>query len=101
LAIWEALGGNGMLDGSLVGRLAGLVHRRTALHGNGSLRRILRERLPAQTFAELVVPFECVAASVERAREHWFDSGDLAWIHRSGGALGWVVNAKCPVVVGE
>jgi hypothetical protein len=47
------------------------------------------------------VPFECVAASVERAREHWFDSGDLAWIHRSGGALGWVVNAKCPVVVGE
>ena len=33
--------------------------------------------LPAQTFADLVVPFECVAASVERAREHWFDSGDL------------------------
>src|SRR6478609_6856938 len=77
LAMWETLGGNGMLDGSLVGRVAGLVHRRTALHGNGALRRILRERLPAQTFAELVVPFECVAASVERAREHWFDSGDL------------------------
>jgi NTE family protein len=77
LAIWEALGGNGMLDGSLVGRLAGLVHRRTALHGNGALRRLLRERLPAQTFADLAVPFECVAASVERAREHWFDSGEL------------------------
>jgi NTE family protein len=77
MAIWEALGGNGMLDGSLVGRLAGLVHRRTALHGNGALRRMLRERLPAQTFTELVVPFECVAASVERAREQWFDSGDL------------------------
>jgi NTE family protein len=77
LAIWEALGGNGMLDGSLIGRLAGLVHRRTALHGNGALRRLLRERLPAQTFADLVVPFECVAASVERAREQWFDSGDL------------------------
>jgi NTE family protein len=77
LAIWEALGGNGMLDGSLIGRLAGLVHRRTALHGNGALRRLLRERLPAQTFADLAVPFECVAASVERAREHWFDSGEL------------------------
>jgi NTE family protein len=77
LAIWETLGGNGMLDGSLAGRLAGLVHRRTSLHGNGALRRMLRERLPAQTFADLVVPFECVAASVERAREHWFDSGDL------------------------
>ncbi len=77
LAMWEELGGNGMLDGSLVGRLAGLVHRRTALHGNGGLRRMLREHLPAQTFADLAVPFECVAASIERAREHWFDSGEL------------------------
>jgi NTE family protein len=77
LEMWERLGGNGMLDGSLVGRLAGLVHRRTALHGNGALRRMLRERLPAQTFADLAVPFECVAASIERAREHWFDSGEL------------------------
>jgi NTE family protein len=74
LEMWERLG---MLDGSLVGRLAGLVHRRTALHGNGALRRMLRERLPAQTFADLAVPFECVAASIERAREHWFDSGEL------------------------
>jgi len=77
LAMWQALGRHGVLDGSLVGRLAGLAHRRTALHGNGALRRILRERLPAQTFAGLAVPFECVAASIERAREHWFDSGEL------------------------
>jgi len=37
----------------------------------------LRERLPAQTFEELAVPFECVAASIEQARECWFNSGDL------------------------
>ena len=77
LAIWETLGDNGMLDGSLVGRVAGLVHRRTALHGNGALRRMLQDRLPAQTFEELAVPFECVAASIETAREHWFTSGEL------------------------
>jgi NTE family protein len=77
LEMWEALGRNGMLGGSLVGRLVGLVSRRTALHGNGALRQMLRDRLPARTFEDLAVPFECVAASIERAREHWFDSGEL------------------------
>ena len=38
---------------------------------------MLRERLPAQTFEDLAVPFECVAASIEQAREHWFNTGDL------------------------
>lgn len=77
LEMWEALGRTDMFDGSLVGRIAGLVSRRTALHGNGALRRTLQDHLPAGTFEDLAVPFECVAASVERAREHWFDSGEL------------------------
>jgi NTE family protein len=75
--MWETLGRSDMLGGSLVGRVAGLVSRRTALHGNSALRRMLRDRLPARTFEDLAVPFECVAASIERAREHWFDSGEL------------------------
>jgi NTE family protein len=29
------------------------------------------------TFADLKVPFHCCAASIERAAEHWFDSGPL------------------------
>ena len=77
LAIWGALAEDGMLDGSLLRRAAEIVRRRTSLHGNGELRRMLRDRLPAQTFEELAVPFECVAASIERAREHWFNKGDL------------------------
>ena len=77
LDMWDTLGKNGMFDGSLVSNLAGLVSRRTALHGNGGLRRMLRDHLPATTFEELVVPFECVAANIERACEHWFDSGEL------------------------
>lgn len=77
LEMWEALGRTDMFDGSLVGRIAGLVSRRTALHGNGALRRTLQDHLPAGTFEDLAVPFECVAASIERAREHWFDSGEL------------------------
>ena len=27
---------------------------------------------------DLPVPFQCVAASIERAAEHWFDAGPLA-----------------------
>ena len=71
LEMWEALGRTDMFGGSLIGRIAGLVSRRTALHGNGALRRMLEDHLRARTFEDLAVPFECVAASVERAREHW------------------------------
>ncbi len=77
LAIWDALAEHGILDGSLVRRVVEVMGRRTSLHGNGALRRMLHDRLPAQTFEELVVPFECVAASIENAKEHWFHTGDL------------------------
>jgi len=77
LAIWDALAKEGVLDGSLIRRVAEVVRGRTSLHGNGALRRMLRDRLPAHTFEDLAVPFECVAASIERAREHWFSTGDL------------------------
>ncbi len=30
-----------------------------------------------RTFGELAVPFACVASSIERAAEHWFDEGPL------------------------
>src|SRR6201998_1765279 len=75
--ILEVLGEEGVLDGSLIRRVAEVVRRRTSLHGSGALRRMLRDRLPAQTFEDLAVPFECVAGSIERAREHWFSTGDL------------------------
>jgi NTE family protein len=77
LGLWDVLADEGVLDGSVIRRVAEVVRRRTSLHGNGALRRMLRERLPAQTFEELAVPFECVAASIEQARECWFSSGDL------------------------
>ena len=76
LAMWDALTEEGILDGSPISRVTELVRRRTSLHGNGDLRRLLRNRLP-QAFEDLAVPFECVAASIERAREHWFSTGDL------------------------
>ena len=76
-AIWDALAAEGVLDGSLLRRVAEVMRGRTSLHGNDALRRMLRDRLPAARFEDLAVPFECVAASIERAQEHWFTSGEL------------------------
>ncbi|MBU8819369.1 patatin-like phospholipase family protein [Mycolicibacterium goodii] len=74
---WDELGDQEVFGGSLLRRAAEVLRKPTSLHDNSELRRLLREWLPAQTFEDLVVPFECVAASIERARERWFDSGDL------------------------
>jgi len=74
---WDALASGDLLGGSLLGRVGQVVRSGTSLHDSEDLRRLLREHLPVRTFDELVVPFECVAASIERAREHWFSAGDL------------------------
>lgn len=51
---------------------------RTHLHSPQPLRRLLESELGEQaTFADLKIPFRCCAASIERAAEHWFDSGPL------------------------
>lgn len=51
---------------------------RTHLHSPLPLRRLLESELGEQaTFADLKIPFRCCAASIERAAEHWFDSGPL------------------------
>lgn len=77
LTIWDALCGDGIFDGSPLRQVAEVVRSKTALHGNRQLRELLREHLPVKTFEDLPVPFECVAASIERSREHWFNTGDL------------------------
>jgi NTE family protein len=51
---------------------------RTHLHSPLPLRSLLTAELGAgATFEDLKVPFRCCAASIERAAEHWFDSGPL------------------------
>lgn len=51
---------------------------RTHLHSPLPLRSLLAAELgPNATFEDLKVPFRCCAASIERAAEHWFDSGPL------------------------
>jgi len=74
---WEGVGAKGVFAGSVLARVGTLLRTRTHVHPREPLRDLLTEHLPVQTFAELRVPFQCVAASIERAAEHWFTDGAL------------------------
>lgn len=75
--LWTELDEDTLFGGSLFAGAARLVSRRTHLHSNEALRRLLSETLPVARFDELAVPFQCVAACIERAAEHWFHEGPL------------------------
>ncbi|MDQ2961200.1 MAG: patatin-like phospholipase family protein [Candidatus Dormibacteraeota bacterium] len=75
--LWRALTASGVFSGSVFRRVGTLARTRTALHSNVPLRRMLEQHLPVARFDDLPVHFECVAASVERAAEHWFSEGPL------------------------
>jgi NTE family protein len=76
-ALWEALTSEGVFAGSLLSRVGTLVRTGTHVHPREPLRELLTTHLPVGTFAGLEVPFQCVAASIERAAERWFTEGTL------------------------
>ncbi|NJP43988.1 patatin-like phospholipase family protein [Actinacidiphila epipremni] len=75
--LWTGLGRAGVFTGSLVGRVTTAVRSRTHLYTPAPLRELLATHLPVARIEELAVPFQCVAASIELAAEHWFDRGPL------------------------
>ncbi|HVL63760.1 MAG TPA: patatin-like phospholipase family protein [Actinomycetota bacterium] len=75
--IWTSLDKSEVFSGTLLSGARNLVRTRTSLQSNEPLRDLIERLLPAKTFADLTVPFQCVAASIERAAEHWFDDGPL------------------------
>jgi NTE family protein len=76
-AVWEELTSRQVFAGSVLARARTLARTRTHLHPREPLRELLEAALPVRTFAELQVPFQCVAASIERAAERWFTDGPL------------------------
>jgi len=64
--------------GALLRRLTTLARTGTHLQSPRELRQRLAEAFPVQRVEELARPFQCVAASIERAAEHWFEEGILA-----------------------
>jgi NTE family protein len=75
--LWQELTSQGVFAGSVLSRVSTLVRSGTHVHPREPLRELLTAHLPAPTFAELQVPFQCVAASIEKAAEHWFTDGSV------------------------
>ena len=74
--LWHELAGR-VFAGSVAERVGRAVRTRTHLHGRGPLREMFTAHLPVGRIEDLAVPFQCVAACIERAAEHWFDRGPL------------------------
>src|SRR5215213_5682982 len=78
ITLWESAAGNREVYGDgPVRQVTRAVRTGTHLHSTRPLRDRLRQELGDLTFAELTVPFQCCAAEIERAAEHWFTHGSV------------------------
>ena len=75
--LWQGMGRAGVFAGSLAGRVGTAVRSRTHLYSNGPLRTLLEQDLGGLAIEDLAVPYQCVAACIERSAERWFTSGPL------------------------
>jgi NTE family protein len=77
-AVWVHAVGDGPLNQSLRTRATAIATQRARAASNPEpLRRLLTENLPVERIEDLPVEFSCVAASIERAAEHWFTEGPI------------------------
>jgi NTE family protein len=76
--LWRESNVSDVSPGSVIRRISTLARSGTHLESLEDARARLVEALPVQRVEDLQVRFQCVAASIERAAEHWFDSGPLA-----------------------
>jgi NTE family protein len=75
--VWSNLDKEPVFAASLFAGAARLARSRTHIQPIEPLRHLIDRMLPVGRFDELRVPFECVAACIERAAEHWFSEGPL------------------------
>ncbi len=77
-AMWSTLSDDDILGGSALRRVSTLARTRTHTHSSEPLRDLLVSILgEGRLIEDLDPPFQCVAASIERAAEHWFDHGPV------------------------
>lgn len=75
--LWAAVGSSDVFGGSWLAQTATLMRTRTHVQPPDPLRRLLTDEFTDRLIEDLAVPFQCVAASIERATEHWFDRGPV------------------------
>jgi NTE family protein len=76
--LWVRIAESDLLQGSRIERVKNVATLKPALHETAELRALLEvAHTPDRLIEDLITPFQCVAASIERAAEHWFTSGPL------------------------
>jgi NTE family protein len=75
--VWHQVSDSDVFSGSALRRARHLARTRTHVHPNEPLRELLVAQFGDRRIEDLPVPFQCVAASIERAAEHWFTEGPL------------------------
>jgi NTE family protein len=75
--LWSDSNLAGVSTGALLRRVTTLARTGTHLQSLEEVRRRLADAFPVERVEELELPFQCVAASIERAAEHWFACGVL------------------------
>jgi NTE family protein len=76
VALWESAAASKEVYGdNPVRQVTRAVRTGTHLHSAKPLRERLAAELGDRTFDDLAIEFQCCAASIERAAEHWFTSG--------------------------
>jgi NTE family protein len=75
--LWQGEGLRQAFSERLLGRAARLARSGTHLHSLEPLAQMLGAELPGASFADLKLPFQCVAASIEHASARWFAEGPV------------------------
>jgi NTE family protein len=76
VGLWESAASSREVYGDgPVRQVRRAVRTGTHLHSSRPLRERLRQELGDLTFEELAIPFQCCAAGIETAAEHWFTQG--------------------------
>jgi NTE family protein len=76
--LWASPAARAVFGDSAPRQLARLARAGTHLHSSTPLRAMLERELDGiSEFKDLAVRFECCAASIERAAEHWFAQGPV------------------------
>lgn len=75
--LWEEMADNAIFSGSLLSRAVRIARTGTHLHSSESLRHRLADTFGDRRIEDLPTSFQCVAASIERAQEHWFTDGSV------------------------
>ena len=76
-SLWRSPDAAEVFAAGTVARLRELARTRTAAHSAEPLRRALVAQLDDRRIEDLPVPFQCCAARIEDAAEHWFDRGPV------------------------